>query len=166
MQKSRTLSWRRLSVFGTLAACLVLVVSAALLFRPDREPMIRVSGQKLTGQPLVLGRQEEFPGARGYSMDPAVSFTIPLEAEIHGRTAISALNGTMQIFDRQGSRLLYEGDSFLVEEDVLILWTVEADGDEARFEMRLEGAKVGRTVVLTYRDGGGWRICIEENAAG
>lgn len=151
---------------GTLAACLVLVVTAALLFRPDREPVIRVSGQKLTGQPLELGQQEEFPGARGYSMKPAVSFTVSMEAELRGGTGISALSGTMQVFDKQGGRLLYEGDSFSAEKDVLILWTVEAVGNEARFELRLEGAKAGNTVVLTYRNGGGWRICIEENAVG
>lgn len=146
---------------GTLAACLVLVVSAALLLRPDRELVIRVSGQKLTGQPLELGRQEEFPGARGYSMNPAVSFTVPMEAELRGDTGISVLSGTMQVFDKQSGRLLYEGDSFSAEKDVLILWTVEAVGNEARFELRLEGAKAGNTVVLTYRNGGEWRIHME-----
>ena len=84
-------------------------------------------------------------------------FTVPLEIEVREHTEISVSGGYLQVFDNEGSSLLYEGEAFSTEENVRVFWTVENDGTAARFEMSVEGGKTADTVILTYDDSE-WKI--------
>ena len=154
VQKTKVIPWKKL---GALAAGLVLIVSAAFLFRPGGEPTIRVSGQELTAQPVTVEQANPAAVIRAYSLEPVDVFTVPLEIGVRGHTVISVSSGNMQVFDSEGSSLLYEGEAFGTEDDVRIFWTVENDGSAARFEMSVESGKTAYTVILT-RDGGDWKI--------
>lgn len=159
VSRVRVIRWRKL---GTLAAGLVLIVSAAFLFRPGGENIgttIRVSGQTLTEQSVTIEQADSASAIRAYSLEPVAVFTVPMEIEIRGRTRITVSGGNMQAFDSEGSRLLYEGEAFETEENVRIFWNVETDGSAVRFEMSVEGGKTADTVILTCDDGVEWRIC-------
>ena len=155
VQKTKVIFWKKL---GMLAAGLVLIISAAFLFRPDAGTSIRVSGQKLTAQSVTVKEEDTGAAVRAYSFEPVVTFTVPMELQVGGYTVISVTGGSLQVFDSGGSSLLYEGETFSTEDDVRIFWTVEIDGTAARFEMTVEGEKTADTVILTY-DGGEWKIC-------
>lgn len=159
MHKAKVIPWKRL---GALAAGLVLIVSAAFLFRPDMGATIRVLGQKLTAKSVTVEQENQAAMVRAYSLEPLTTFTVPMEIEIRGHTVISVSDGNLQIFDSEGSSLLYEGETFSTEEDVRVFWTVETDGTAARFEMTVEGESTADIVILTYGDSG-WMISKVKN---
>lgn len=134
------------------------MVSAAFLLRPGGESTIRVCGQKLTAQSVTVGHADPGAAVRAYSLEPVTAFTVPMEIEVRGHTEISVSGGNLQIFDSEGSSLLYEGEAFSTEEDVRVFWTVETDGTATRFEMTVEGGKTADTMILTYDESGEWKI--------
>lgn len=155
VQKARVIPWGKLC---TLAAGFVLIALAAFLLRPGQEARITVLGQELTAQAVSAGQEDLSAVPRAYSLEPVNIFTVPMEIEVAGPTAITALGGTMQVFDREGNSLLYEGEAFDTEDDVLVFWTVEADGTSARFEMSVKCGRTEDVVVLAYDGGEGWKI--------
>lgn len=154
VHKAKVIPWKTL---GALAAGLVLIVSAAFLLRPG-EPTIRVCGQKLTAQSVTVGQENQAAMVRAYSLEPLTTFTVPMEIEVRGHTVISVSDGKLQVFDSEGSSLLYEGVTFSTEEDVRVFWTVETKGTAARFEMSVEDEKTAYTVSLTCDGGREWKI--------
>ncbi len=154
VQETRNIPWKRL---GTLAAGLVLMVSAAFLLVPGGETTIRVCGQKLTAQPVTVGQEDPGAQIRAYSLDPVTVFTVPMEIGVKGHTSITVSDGNMQVFDSEGIDLLYEGEDFETEEDIRVFWNVETGGAEARFEMSVESGKTAETVILTC-ESGEWKI--------
>ena len=154
VQKSKIVPWKRL---GALAASLVLIVSAAFLLKPDGRTVIRVSGQKLTVQPVTVEPENQPAAIRAYSLTPLITVTVPLEIEVKGHTVISVSNGNLQVYDSEGDSLLYEGKTYSTEENVKIFWTMETDGTATRFEMSVESGKTADIVILMYDDGG-WKI--------
>ena len=155
VQGAKAISWKKPCA---LAACLALIVAAAFLFRPGTGTTIRVSGQKLTAKAVTVEQGNQPAVARVYSLEPVITFTVPLEIEVRGHTVISVSGGSLQVFDVEGSSLLYEGETFGTEEGVRILWTVENDGTAAQFEMIVDGGKTANTVILTCDGSGEWKI--------
>ncbi len=154
VEENRVVLWKKL---GTLAAGLVLIISAGFLFTPGAEITVSVFGQKLTAQPVMVEQADQGAGIRAYSLEPVTVFTVPLEVKVSGHTAIKISGGSMQVFDSEGSSLLYEGEAFDAEEDVRIFWNVEDAGTPVRYEMSVEGKKTADTVILTWEDGE-WKI--------
>lgn len=147
---------RRMTALIAIAACFVFAVSIAFMASNAQQIQITIDGTPIGDQPLVLADPVTF--AR-IPQDNLITFTIPLEISVKGKTTITISSGTMQVFDKKTGDLLYEGDRFEADTYVIVSWTLTTEHSDGRFEMALEGLKENCLLKLVYNSGSStWSI--------
>lgn len=136
--------------WGAVAACLAVIISAAIWFSADNGTAITVFNQKLSSEPVIISQSQDNPDIRTYSQSETIQLAAEIDIDVQGETLISVSSGSMQIVDDGGSILLYDGKSYKTDKNVQIIWNVEANSDTTRFEMTVKSKKETDTVILDY----------------
>ncbi|GEM_PF-4479680 len=152
---AKIIHWQR---WCAAAACFLLIIAAAFLYFPKGDTIITVLDKQLTSRPLVISESNAVAAARRRNQEQAAQFSASLNIDVANNTNISVSSGTMQVFDSETSTLIYEGVNLETENDVFIIWTVEASEQITRFEMSLANQKTTDKVILSYSNNQKWII--------
>ncbi len=135
----------KLTRFGGMAACMLLVVGA-LLLGTLRSPEILLYGEEITQSARMIN--EYLPRAVTYSVSPAeiAAQTIPMELEFKRSTVLTVTDGEMIVLDNKGD-VIYQGDEYVAKGSVSLCLSLS------------EGAQ--RCVIATDR---GYKIVLNMDA--
>lgn len=152
--ETKVLVWKRAMA---AAACFVLILSSILLLMPGANPVVTAFGNKITSDPVVISESNAVSVARLTSKEQSVQFAVPLNIELDDKTDIAVLSGTLRVFDSSTNSLIYEGSSFSAENDITVIWIVEADKEHSSFKMTVNSSDSQKVINLDY-NGCEWAI--------
>ncbi len=105
-----------LTRYGSIAACLVLLVGAVLLGNM-RGPNTLLYGEEITEQPRMI--TEYIPRSIAYSLEPVAitEVSLPLELEFSRKTHLTASIGELIVIDGDGN-VTHRGTEFAANGEV------------------------------------------------
>lgn len=152
--------------YGSLAACLVIMMTAVLLFRGHGDGIaVTMDGHPVTSEGVytVLSTLE----TAHYSIARVVTMTedqpldqtleIPLEFDVTGECTVNVSSGSLLHNGEEtdsGAQLIADGSLNLI-------WHIESADREAYYSLVLQND--GEQVVLVMKYSGGWMIRLNEN---
>ena len=143
-KKSRSAVYR----YAGLAACLVLIIALSLVFTSQGGVTIYSDGQVITEDGVPVYSAVSAMSARGM-------FGIELEAELDGKTVISASEGNVYINGQ-----LAEGK--IDAEMVAIVWDIVPTDTEKIYVLTFENSRGETSVNLLFNETAGWMLCCDK----
>lgn len=146
----------KLSRYGGMAACMLLVVGA-LLIGTMRTPEILLYGEEITTEARMVN--EYIPRAVTYSVEPREieSQSIPMELEFKKSTRLTLDDGEMVVVGAQGE-VLYRGGDYVAKGETSLCLSLP-EGAEHCVISTDRGYKI---VLNMDRESGLWYVNIEK----
>ena len=146
----------KLTKYGSMAACMLLVVGA-LLIGSMRGPQMLLYGEGITETPRMIN--EYLPRSVMYSVSPNdISYqTIPMELEFKRNTTLSLSSGEMIVLNDRGEEI-YRGTEYSVRGNLSLCLSL-SDSEQSC----VIATDRGYNIVLNQDDESGfWYVNIEK----
>lgn len=143
-KKRRTHVYR----YAGIAACLVLIIAISLVFNSMGSVNVYSDGQVITENGVPVYSAVSAMSARGL-------FGISLEAELDGKTVISATEGDVYVNGQLSSG---EIDA----EKVSIVWDIVPTDTERTYVLTFKNSRGTTEVTLLFNETAGWMLCCDK----
>ena len=150
---------------GLCAAAACLLLCCIVIMQMAGGTRVMLFGEELqTGKSVTLS--ERLPGtARLLPGESTVS--IPLEVRPAGKVTLAAADGSLTVTDESTGETLYEGNSYELTRDALVVWQAELDDREKTFEMNITERNRSSTLLLRFDSAAGdWTLTINKTENG
>lgn len=143
--------------YGSLAACLVIIIGAMLLAGRGTDEVL-LYGESITSEARMI--TEYMPRSIAYSIEPETitEVSLPLELEFSRSTTLTLECGEMVVLDFEGNEI-YRGQEYLVSGKASICITLPSGTDNAKIY-----TDRNYNIVLTQKeDSEFWYVNIDKN---
>ena len=123
---------RGLYRYGSMAACLMLIVGA-MIFAGTRGDSVLLYGESISGEAKMI--TEYIPRSIAYSVEPEAitEVSLPLELEFSRKTTLTLDCGEMVVIDSMGNEI-YRGQEYCVKGKVSICIVLPSDINSANIK--------------------------------
>jgi len=143
-KKSRSAVYR----YAGLAACLAVIIAVSLVFTSMGSVTVYTDGQEITENGVPVYSAVSAMSARGL-------FGIKLEAELEGKTVISATEGNVYVNGQLSSGEIDAGK-------VDVIWDIVPTDTEKTYVLTFENSRGVTEVTLLFNETAGWMLCCDK----
>ena len=133
--------------YSSIAACLAIIIAVYLVFGGMGSVSVSFNGTAVTesGVPVVTAASAMSRSATG----------IALEAELDGKTVISASEGNVYVNGQ-----LLEGE--IDAEKVTVIWDIVPTDTEKTYILTFENSRGATEITLLFNETAGWMLCCDK----
>jgi len=112
---------------ASVAACLVLVILASVVFRPGNVA-VSIYGQPLGEHPVIVQSPMaamSMEAAETRNADMATQVNVEFELKADKKLTLRAQAGTLKVLSPESGEVIYEGDEYKLKSVVKVIWALE-----------------------------------------